>query len=129
MGWSAVRLYKVLEGELSIKVEDFPRLYRACGRPVEALKYLVHRWEPGMYLALRESGAINGRFDDELAELHITQGQFYELMTRCLSDGELDADEKQQLRALTARLRPIIDRLDAEIDAHGRPFERGGIFR
>jgi len=120
MGWTVVRLYKVLEGELSIKVVDFPRLYRACGRPLAALEYMVRRCEPRLYLHPRETGELNGRIDDELAALHITEGKFYELLTRAKADGLLDPEEKSALRTVIGALRPVIDQIDAELEYGGR---------
>jgi hypothetical protein len=126
MGWPEITVYKTLSGDLPIKAEDFHRFYHACGRPIDALNYLVRRCEPGMYLRSRNVGEVNGRFDDELAELHITIGKFYEMSERYLADQIMDEEERAALRAMVANFRPVIDRLDAEIDVHGKSFERGG---
>jgi len=74
MGCSAIKVYKILEGERPLKVKELPQFYCASGKPIEALRWLVTKCDPALGLVILDN-ANNVDFLIELQSL-ITRYMF-----------------------------------------------------
>ena len=113
MGWTPVRLYKLLEGDINLIPEDIIALSIATGKP-EIIEWLINKI-PGLSLKRCDRIVINGSVDDELSGIHKTIGSMYEVLDDAMEDGRVDNREKNRLFEVTRRIREYCDSFDEEI--------------
>jgi hypothetical protein len=116
IGCSPILIYKILEGERSIKADEFPRFYRAFGKPVEALRWLVRQCDPQLDVIEIDDCDLDGSIEDEKDDLVITLGKLTAYLRAALSDHCLDEDELAGARDLLMRMRTMIDRFALELE-------------
>lgn len=113
-----VTLYKILEGYSPVRVEAFPRFYRACGKPYALLTCLVRACEPSAAIIFSpRRDRINGSMNDEIEELTVRLGQFVEKKRVYLKDNHVDMSEGDSLAGIIAVMMDQLHGLLEEIGA------------
>jgi len=118
MGLKPVTVYKKLEGESPVSVEEFIRLYRSTGECLlEALKYIVRKCNSRYDLIdIEACRAVNGSFDDEKDDFTILLGRLTAHLKKSLEDGRIDIEEKAKARDLLLEIQSVVTRFLNEVE-------------
>lgn len=110
MGWSPSLLYKILEGEKRMHLEDFPRFFEFANRPMDALNRFLRECDPNFILTeLQNKKKLNGELEDELAWLTILNGDVNWLNWNAQKSGQYNDKQKEDIRKKLIAIRETID--------------------
>lgn len=121
MGYNPWYLYKILEGERSLRFEDFPRLYRFTGGALTGLlSWLVRKCDPLLaVVSIDGIGCLDGSVENEKDNISIRLGEFVRENRRALADGRYDEDEVAELDTILEDIIKQAETARAEIRAAG----------